>query len=59
MFLGALALIGLVVLVLKAAERRASRELDGDEQMALILRDRLGRNDSSGGYPGDGGGSGF
>ena len=59
MFLGALALIGIVVLVLKVAERRASKDLDGDEEMSRILRERLGRGDSSGGYPGDGGGAGF
>jgi hypothetical protein len=60
MFLGALALVAIVVLVLKVAERRASEELDGDQEMSRILRDRrLGRNDSSGGFPGDGGGAGF
>jgi hypothetical protein len=53
-FLGALAAIGIVVLLLKAAERRASKELDGDQEMCRILRERLGRNDCSGGFPGDG-----
>jgi hypothetical protein len=60
MFLGALALVAMVVLLLKVAERRASKELDGDQEMSRILRDRrLGRNDSSGGFPGDGGAGGF
>jgi hypothetical protein len=59
MFFGALALIGIVVLILKMEERRASQELDGDREMSRILRERLGRNDSSGGFPGDGGGAGF
>lgn len=59
MFVGSLAIVGVVVFVLKVAERRASKELDGDQEMSRILRERLGRNDSSGGFPGDGGGAGF
>jgi hypothetical protein len=60
MFLGALALVAIVVLLLKVAERRASKELDGDQEMSRILRDRrLGRNASFGGFPGVGGAAGF
>ena len=57
MLLGAIALVAVLALVLKVMERRSSRDLDGAEDVARILRDRLGRSDSSGG-PGDGGGFG-
>jgi len=58
MLAGAIALVAVLVLAIKVMERRASRDLDGAEDMARIVHRRLGRSDSSGGGPGDGGGFG-
>jgi hypothetical protein len=55
---GAIALVAVLALVIKAMERRASKDLDGADDLARIVRQRLGRSDSSGGGPGDGGGVG-
>ena len=59
MLAGAIALVAVFALVLKVMERRASKDLDGGEEMSRILRERLRRNDSSGGGWGDGGATGL
>jgi hypothetical protein len=57
MLLGAIALVAVLALVLKVMERRSSRDPGGAEDVARIVRDRIGRSSSTGG-PGDGGGFG-
>jgi hypothetical protein len=51
---------GLTILLLLArmVERRVSGDAPGEEEMAKIMRGRLGRGDSSGPNPSDGAGAG-
>jgi hypothetical protein len=49
-------LLSLGVLVAKLVERRAGKDGAGDEDMRKIMRGRMGRGDSSGPMPFDGGG---
>ncbi len=51
-------LLVLGVLVAKLLERRGAGDRTGDEDMQKIMRARMGRSDSSGPMPFDGGGSG-
>ena len=59
MLVGAIALVAVLILALKVIERRASKDVDGAEDISRILRGRLGGHDSYGGGPGIGGGSGL
>ena len=51
-----LGVLALLVLVAKLVERRAAKDGTGNEDMQKIMRARMGRSDSSGPMPFDGGG---